>query len=119
MPTHKNYAVQIQLPASILAYYRELLRMSGEQIYQKYGLKRDEVITHTAHFSNGFEADIKIVICEEDSPYVDAVLFDSNGREVACELGDNEGYTGAYQFIDHMGHGYAVEVCQTNTGCWR
>ena len=41
----------------------DLLNLTGEEIYQKYGYKRDETITHTAVFPNGIEADIKLVIC--------------------------------------------------------
>ena len=39
-----------------------LLNMTGDEIYQQYGYKRDETITHTAKFPNGIEADIKLVI---------------------------------------------------------
>lgn len=30
-----------------------LLNLPGDEIYQKYGYKRDETIIHTAKFSNG------------------------------------------------------------------
>ena len=43
----------------------DLLNLTGDEIYQKYGYKRDETITHTAKFPNEIEADIKLVICEE------------------------------------------------------
>lgn len=39
----------------------DLLNLTGDEIYQKYGYKRDETITHTAKFPNGIEADIKLV----------------------------------------------------------
>ena len=49
-----------------------LLSLTGSEIYQKYGYKRDEVITHTAKFPDGIEIDIKLVICEDDTPYTEA-----------------------------------------------
>lgn len=61
----------------------DLLNLDGDKIYQKYGYKRDETITHTANFGNGIEADIKLVICEEESPYTEGVLF-HNGFELTC-----------------------------------
>lgn len=59
-----------------------LLSLTGSEIYQKYGHKRDETITHTAKFPDGIEIDIKLVICEDDTPYTEGVLF-QNGREQA------------------------------------
>lgn len=62
----------------------ELLRLTGDEIYQKFGLKRDEVITTTSYFENGMQMDVKLVICEgTDRPYTEAILFD-HGSEVAC-----------------------------------
>lgn len=60
----------------------DLLGLTGSEIYQKYGYKRDETITHTAKFPDGIEIDIKLVICEDDTPYTEGVLF-QNGREQA------------------------------------
>ena len=61
--------------------------ISGDELYNKFGLKRDETITYTAHFEDDFEADIKVVICDgEDTPYIDAILFDDSGCElITCE----------------------------------
>ena len=33
----------------------DLLNLTGDKIYQKYGYKRDETITHTAKFPNGIK----------------------------------------------------------------
>lgn len=58
--------------------------MTGNQIYDKYGFKRDETITSTVIFTDQFQMDIQLVICEGKSkPYVQAVLF-KDGCEVAC-----------------------------------
>lgn len=44
--------------------------------------------TFTAHFSDGSEADIKL--CNGNTPWVDSVLFDQNGRQIAlCDPGDS------------------------------
>lgn len=53
----------------------DLLNLTGDEIYQKYGYKRNETIVHTAKFPNGIEADIKLVISEEESPYTEGILF--------------------------------------------
>lgn len=88
-------------------FITKLLGMTGPEIYDKYGLKRDETITHTAKFEGGIEADIKLVICEEDKPYVEGVLF-LNGCEIYhtdCE----EEYTGEWEF-EYDGNEYVVNV---------
>lgn len=100
----------IELPVSLLENYSKILRMTGPQLYQKYGLKRDETFTHTASFANGYEADIKLVICEEDTPFVDAVLFNQHGGEVTCVLGDGDVYHGVYRFENQDGQDYVVIV---------
>lgn len=85
----------------------DLLNLDGDEIYQKYGFKRDETITHTAKFPNGIEADIKLVICEEENPYTEGVLF-HNGFELAhtdCECT----YDGEWRF-EHNGIEYVVNV---------
>ena len=90
-----------------MEHINQLLNMTGEEIYQKYGYKRDETITKTAKFPNGIEADIKLVICEEEKPYTEGVLFD-NGSEVACTEPD-ETYDGPWEF-EYNGTEYVVNV---------
>lgn len=86
----------------------DLLNLSGEEIYQKYGYKRDETITHTAVFPNGIEVDIKLVICEEeDKPYTEGVLF-QNGSEVMCTDCDDT-YDGEWE-LECNGIEYVVNV---------
>ena len=90
----------------------DLLNLDGDEIYQKYGFKRDETITHTAKFPNGIEADIKLVICEEESPYTEGVLF-HNGFELTrtdCE----DTYDGEWYF-EHNGIEYVVNVMVEET----
>lgn len=90
-----------------MKFINDLLNLDGDEIYQKYGLKRDEGIVHTAKFSNGIEADIKLVICEEERPYTEGVLF-HNGFELThtdCE----STYDGVWCF-EHNGIEYVVNV---------
>ena len=85
----------------------DLLNLDGDKIYQKYGYKRDEAIIHTAKFPNGIEADIKLVICEEENPYTEGVLF-HNGFELICTEPDDT-YDGEWHF-EHNGIEYIVNV---------
>ena len=61
----------------------------------------------TAKFPNGIEADIKLVICEEERPYTEGILF-HNGFELThtdCE----DTYDGEWYF-EHNGIEYVVNV---------
>lgn len=71
----------IKISSKEMELINDLLNLTGDEIYQKYGYKRDETIVYTAKFPNGIEADIKLVICEEESPYTEGVLF-RNGFEL-------------------------------------
>ena len=90
-----------------MGYINDLLGMTGKEIYQKYGLKRDETITHTAKFPDDIEADIKLVICEEEKPYVEGVLF-QNGAEIMCLQSDSS-YITEWNFA-HNETDYIVNV---------
>lgn len=90
-------------------FYGKLMGMTGKQIYDKYGYKRDETFIHTAKFENGFEVDIKLVICDEDEyPYVEAVLFE-NGHERACSDGTGDSMLGEWN-LSYNGTEYEVDV---------
>lgn len=86
---------EIALEQKELDFINELLSMAGDEIYEKHGLKRDETIVHTAVFSDGMQADIKLVICDEE-PYTEAVLFDKNGFQKAYTDPEDE-YTGDWE----------------------
>lgn len=86
----------IKISREEMNFINNLLNLSGNEIYQKYGYKRDETIIHTAKFSNGIEVDIKLVICEEESPYTEGVLF-HNGHELTCTE-PNDTYDGEWDF---------------------
>lgn len=79
----------------------DLLNLTGNEIYQKYGFKRDESICYTAIFPDGVEMDIKLVICEgEFYPYTEAILYD-NGAELGFTVPCGE-YMGEWDFEDEM-----------------
>lgn len=87
----------------------KLLSMTGNEIYDKYGMKAGETITHTAEFDDGCFMDIKLVICDgDDKPYTEAVLFDPKGNEVICSEPWDD-YDGLW-IIGHGNWSYEVEV---------
>lgn len=97
----------IKIANAEMQLINNLLNMTGDEIYQKYGYKRDEKITHTAKFPNGIEADIKLVICEEGTPYTEGVLF-HDGCELICTE-PNYTYDGEWNF-EYDGAEYTVLV---------
>lgn len=90
-----------------MTHINDLLHMTGEEIYQKYGYQRDETIIHTATFPDGIEADIKLVICEEESPYTEGILF-HNGCQITCTEPSDD-YEGEWNF-EYNGTEYIVNV---------
>ena len=74
---------EIFLSHNEASFMNTLLGMSGEEIYDRYGIKRDETYTYTCKFPDGYFMDVKLVVCEEDSPYCEAVLFNPEGCQVA------------------------------------
>lgn len=89
---------EIAVAEDLIKKLKEMLQMSGPEIYAKYGLKRDETITNTLSFDNGYTLDVKLVVCEEDLPYIDLVLFDENGCEIACDLGGERSFSSFIEF---------------------
>lgn len=99
---------QMLLEKADMEYINTLLRLTGDEIYQKYGLKRDEVITRTAIFPDGVEADINLVICDgEDKPYTEGILFDHGAEVTNTECEDF--FAGEWVF-DYKGTTYTVRV---------
>lgn len=81
-----NHQKTISIEPCIANYIKKLLNMTGREIYDKYGLTRDETITETAIFEEtDYEMDIKLIIPidENDTPWTEAVLF-YDGYEVCC-----------------------------------
>lgn len=98
---------EIVLEQEKLNFINQLLSMTGDEIYDKYGLKRDETIVYAAVFPDGMQADIKLVICDEE-PYTEAVLFDKNGFQKAYTDPKYE-YTGDWE-LEYDDVNYVVTV---------
>ena len=83
--------ISLEFPSEKVEFWNRLLKMKGKEIYEQYGMKRDETITITANFGDGYEMDIKLVIpLEEDElPWTEAVLF-KNGSELSFTEPDDE-----------------------------
>lgn len=47
----------IKISNAEMKLINDLLNLTGDEIYQKYGYKRDETITHAAKFPNGIESE--------------------------------------------------------------
>lgn len=100
---------EIVLEQEELDFINQLLSMTGDEIYDKYGLKRDETIVNTAVFPDGMQADIKLIICDgEDKPYTEVVLFDKNGFQKAYTDPEDE-YTGDWE-LEYDDVNYIVTV---------
>lgn len=102
---------EITLEQEKLDFINALLSMTGDEIYGKYGLKRDETIVYTAVFPDGMQADVKLVICDgENKSYTEAVLFDKNGFQKAYTDPKYE-YTGDWELeYDDVNYAVAVKV---------
>lgn len=98
---------EIVLEQEKLDFINQLLSMTGDEIYEKHGLKHDETIVHTAVFPDGMQADIKLVICDEE-PYTEAVLFDKNGFQKAYTDPADE-YTGDWE-LEYDDVNYVITV---------
>lgn len=64
---------------------KDMLTLTGKELYGKYGWKHDETITQTVVFDDSYEMDIKCVmpISENETGWSEAVLF-KDGRECCC-----------------------------------
>lgn len=103
------YSAKIKIPAKKIAKFNKLLSRRGKDgLVEALGYPTDEMLEcYTAHFSNGWDADIKM--CAGDTNFfVDPVLFDADGNERAVlDCGDE--YDGDYTFeVD--GDTYKVRV---------
>lgn len=105
----KILKAEITLDQEELDFINALLSMTGDEIYEKYGLKRDETIVYTAVFPDGMQTDIKLVICDgENNPYTEAVLFNKNGFQKAYTDPEDE-YTGDWE-LEYDDVNYVVTV---------
>ncbi len=65
--------------------------------------------TFTAKFDDGHEADVKVCVADDNSLFIDAVLFNKDGGEVAtCEPAFE--VEGECYFYEKDGTEYVVEI---------
>ena len=99
---------KIVIPKREAKLIQSLLNLSGNEIYNKYGLHQYESITHTVRFDDGVEAGIRLVICEgEEAPYTEGILY-INGVG-ACVTEPQDTYDGEWYF-EYYGEEYYVNV---------
>lgn len=92
MSKEKIFEATIRVPLETLRRaYREI-NMTGDELYAKTGLKRNEkLLSLDVKFENGFSAEINAYPGEESGTgYVEASLFDADGNECFCEGGGND-----------------------------
>lgn len=78
-----NYTKTIELSQERKEIIQKLENITGEEAYNKYGLKEDEIIFESATFETGYEVDIKLVIPDSESyTWTEAILFDIDNNQV-------------------------------------
>lgn len=85
---------------------QDLLEMDMEEVYAKYGYKRNEHITYTSKFKNNVEMEISLCFADEGNPYTQAVLY-KNGQEISrsdCE----DTFFGEWRLEDHTRNDYTI-----------
>lgn len=99
---------KIVIPKREAKLIQSLLNLSGNEIYDKYGLHQYDSITHTVRFDDGVEADIRLVICAgEEAPYTEGILY-IDGAET-CVTEPQDTYDGEWYF-EYYGEEYYVNV---------
>ena len=103
------YSTEIIVPKEKAEYIKSLENITGEEAYNKFGFKEDEAVIITAHFENGFEADIKLVIPDSESyTWTEAVLFNKGQEEGVTEPSDL--FFGEWGLEDHNENKYVINV---------
>lgn len=99
---------KIVIPKREAKLIQSLLNLSGNEIYNKYGLHQYESITHTVRFDDGVEAGIRLVICAgEEAPYTEGILY-IDGAET-CVTEPQDTYDGEWYF-EYYGEEYYINV---------
>lgn len=106
------FAETITLDSAEVDYCNKLLKLKGSTIRRKYGLKRDErPCALEVTFSNGYYMDIDLIICEDDSPFINVVLFDADGMEAFAKVYDTR-IDDVYELSDETGD-YVAKIVAT------
>lgn len=103
----------IKIPLSEASMIKDLLQLTSVQAYEKYGLMRDETITHSVKFKDGTEAVIRLIICDnEDKPFTECVLYNKDGFAIAYS-DPSDMYEGEWDMITDEGE-YKIYVVAVN-----
>ena len=96
------------VPKAEAELIQNLLSLTGNEIYDKYGLHRHETITRTVILEDGAVADIRLIIDEdEEIPYTEGILFIDGFA--ACVTDPQDTYDGEWYF-EYRGEEYYVDV---------
>lgn len=102
MGKEKSFEATIRVPLETLRRtYREI-RMTGDELYAKSGLKRNEkLLSLDVKFENGYSAEINAYPgYENERGYVETVLFDNEGYECGSDSGIFDDIMGCLSFAD-------------------
>ena len=104
------YKESVLVDKAIAARIDECLLMNATELYDEFGVKRyEQLFSTTAKFEGGNEIDINVCTCDEDPPFIDVVLFDARGNELACEVDEDESILGE-KGICYNDDEYIVEI---------
>ena len=110
MSKEKSFEATIRVPLETLRRtYREI-NMTGDELYAKTGLKRNEkLLSLDVKFENGYSAELNAYPGDEhDRGYVEAVLFDAEGYECGTDL-SREDVMGWF-FLSGSGMTFSINV---------
>ena len=100
----------LMMPQERADFFSRLLKLTNNEIYAIYGLKRNESFSETAVFDDGTKIQIRLVIQEKTTPYAEAVMF-RNNSEVCCTDPEDE-FMGEWS-IEYGDNKYVVKIIST------
>lgn len=88
MSKGKSFEATIRVPLETLRRAHREIRMTGDELYAKSGLKRNEkLLSLDVKFENGYSAELNVYPGDEhDRGYVEAILFDAEGYGCGTDL---------------------------------
>ena len=104
------YKERVLVDQVIAARIDECLLMNAAELYDEFGVKRyEQIFSITAKFADGRFIDVNVCTCDEDPPFIDVVLFDVSGNELACAVDEDETILGE-KGINYNDDEYVVEI---------
>lgn len=101
-----DYNTTIKIPRKELETINSYFNLTGKELYDKCSLTDNTLASYTAGFSDEFEAEIKVVIKNEDcKPHIEAVLFDDSGSSLVTMSPIKEPLDGDY-YLELVIDGY-------------